>query len=356
MAPGLSLVTKRILSALFYGLSSMLIVIVNKLVLTSYGFPSFQVLGLGQVVSGIVVLYLAKLFRLISFPDLSVDTVWKVWPLPLIYISNLIFGLGGTKKLSLPMFTVLRRFSILFTMIAEYYILSVRASRFVQFTVYLMILGAMIAASDDLSFDLSGYTFILLNDLTTAANGVYTKQKLEAKSLGKYGLLYYNSLIMVLPIFVLTVSSGELAQAMMFKDWLDPVFLIQFLLSCFMGFVLNYSIILCTLYNSALTTTIVGVLKNLLVTYLGMFLGGDYVYSATNFIGINISVLGSIMYTYVTFRQRPTSSPITNVVKEDTELGQHSDQPDGKEKELSNVSSSAPTDPGLNPHNLISQS
>ncbi|KAK6990629.1 UDP-sugar transporter UST74c-like isoform X1, partial [Biomphalaria glabrata] len=232
----------------------------------------------------------------------------------------------------------------------------VRASRFVQFTVYLMILGAMIAASDDLSFDLSGYTFILLNDLTTAANGVYTKQKLEAKSLGKYGLLYYNSLIMVLPIFVLTVSSGELAQAMMFKDWLDPVFLIQFLLSCFMGFVLNYSIILCTLYNSALTTTIVGVLKNLLVTYLGMFLGGDYVYSATNFIGINISVLGSIMYTYVTFRQRPTSSPITNVVKEDTELGQHSDQPDGKEKELSNVSSSAPTDPGLIPHNLISQS
>ncbi|KAH9523376.1 hypothetical protein Btru_039865 [Bulinus truncatus] len=322
MDPGLSTLTKRILSALFYGLSSMLIVIVNKLVLTSYGFPSFQVLGLGQIVTGIVVLHLAKTLRVISFPDLSVDTVWKVWPLPLIYISNLIFGLGGTKKLSLPMFTVLRRFSILFTMIAEYYILSVRASRFVQFTVYLMILGAVVAASDDLTFDLSGYTFILLNDLTTAANGVYTKQKLEAKTLGKYGLLYYNSLIMALPMFVITVSSGELVQAMMFNNWLDPLFLFQFLLSCLMGFILNYSIIMCTAYNSALTTTIVGVLKNLLVTYLGMFLGGDYVYSAMNFIGINISVLGSILYTYVTFRHRPSATPAANVVKEDSELGQ----------------------------------
>ncbi|XP_059146839.1 nucleotide sugar transporter SLC35D1-like isoform X2 [Physella acuta] len=291
MDSGHSIIIKRVLSALFYGVSSMLIVIVNKLVLTSYGFPSFQVLGLGQIISGICVLHAAKVFRLVNFPDLSMDTIGKVWPLPVIYLANLIFGLGGTKKLSLPMFTVLRRFSILFTMIAEYYILNVRASRFVQFTVYLMILGAVIAAGADLAFDLMGYSFILLNDLATAANGVYTKQKLDAKGLGKYGLLYYNSLFMFLPTFMLCMYSGELVEAMMFTEWADPVFLLYFALSCLMGFVLNFSVILCTAHNSALTTTIVGVLKNLLVTYLGMFLGGDYIFSLTNFIGINIRSL-----------------------------------------------------------------
>lgn len=52
-----------------------------------------------------------------------------------------------------------------------------------------------------------------------------------------------------------------LTQGLAFNDWGNPWFLLQFLMSCTMGFVLNYSIVLCTHYNSALTTNIVGVLK-----------------------------------------------------------------------------------------------
>lgn len=298
---------KRIGSALFYGIASFMITVVNKNVLTTYNFPSVQFLGLGQMLATLIVLYIGKKLRIVSFPDFDLNTFGKIWPLPVIYVGNMLFGLGGTKELSLPMFTALRRFSILMTMIAELYLLGVRPSFSVQFSVYTMIIGALVAASNDLGFNLVGYVFVLLNDFFTATNGVYIKKKLDSKELGKYGLMFYNALFMFVPAIFLAFYTGELEMGYNYKDWDDVFFLAQFLLSCVMGFVLSYSVILCTQYNSALTTTIIGCLKNICVTYLGMVIGGDYIFSWINFIGINISVAGSLIYTYVTFKRKETS-------------------------------------------------
>lgn len=295
----------RLLAVLFYGFSSIIIMITNKLVLTSQGFPSYLTLGLGQMVVGFVLLLLAKICNFVRFPNPSPKVLLQIWPLPLFYFGSMVFGLGGTKSLSLPMLIVLRRFTNLFIMIAEYFILGVVATPFVQFAVFLMIAGAVVAASNDMSFDFAGYAFVLCANVCTCMNGVFTKKKLDAKELGQTGLMFYNSLIMMGPAFALTYCTGELGKAMEFGKWGEPVFLGEFLLSCVMGFVLNYAIIVSTHYNSALTTSIVGVIKNLFVTYVGMYIGGDYVFSLVNFIGINVSVTGSLIYTYVTFRQKP---------------------------------------------------
>eukprot|EP00730_Choanoeca_flexa_P015155 TRINITY_DN6891_c0_g1_i1.p1 TRINITY_DN6891_c0_g1~~TRINITY_DN6891_c0_g1_i1.p1 ORF type:complete len:326 (+),score=66.85 TRINITY_DN6891_c0_g1_i1:141-1118(+) len=295
-------VRSQVTSAFFYGTSSIAIMMVNKIVLTSYGFPSAPFIALCQMVFTILALYTARFFGLVTFPTYSHKVFWQVFPLPLIYLGNLISGLGGTKLISLPMFTLLRRFSILFTMLAEKWMLGVQPVLTVQVSVALMLGGALVAAADDLSFDMMGYTYLLINDLLTAANGVVLKKKLDSKELGNFGLMYYNCLFSF-PVALLAVYSDQerLQQVREFSSWHKPGFVLSYLASCIMGFVLTYSIFVCTHVNSALTTTVIGCLKNILVAYLGMMMA-DYVFSWPNFAGINISIFGSLLYSYYKFK------------------------------------------------------
>jgi hypothetical protein len=292
---------EKVGSAIFYAIGSFMITFANKIVLTSYKFQSYQALALGQLVITIIVLQIASRTRLIHLSSFDLGTACKLAPISLFHFGNLLFGLGGTQSLSLPMFTVMRRFSVLMTMYGELYILKKHKSTLVQSSIYLMIVGAVIAAYDDLTFDVNGYVFITLNNIFTAVNGIYTKRRLDGAKYGEYDLLYYNSLLTLVPMLIVTFFFSNTDNIINYNGWTNPGFLFFFILSSLMGFVLNYSWMLCTRFNSPLTTTVTGTLKNILVTYTGMVVGGDYIFSNWNFVGLTVSSVASVIYSYLTF-------------------------------------------------------
>ncbi|XP_034502817.1 UDP-N-acetylglucosamine/UDP-glucose/GDP-mannose transporter isoform X4 [Ailuropoda melanoleuca] len=277
----------------------------------------------------IMILYVSKLNKIIHFPDFDKKIPVKLFPLPLLYVGNHISGLSSTGKLSLPMFTVLRKFTIPLTLLLETIILGKQYSLNIIVSVFTIILGAFIAAGSDLAFNLEGYIFVFLNDIFTAANGVYTKQKMDPKELGKYGVLFYNACFMIIPTLVISVSTGDLQQATEFSEWKNVLFIIQFLLSCFLGhaaerllpcprFLLMCSTALCSYYNSALTTAVVGAIKNVSIAYIGMLVGGDYIFSVLNFVGLNICMAGGLRYSFLTLSSQ--LSPKQPVDEENTPL------------------------------------
>lgn len=299
----LSDTTKKLASALAYGTCSFMITVINKIVLTSYGFPSFNILGVGQIIAIVIILKLASLFRVVTIRGQSIKNR-KLWTLATFYLGNLITGLGGTKHLPLPMFIALRRFSIAMTAIGEFYVLNVRQSLSIVCTIVAMIAGSFIAAAADLTFNALGYVLVMTSNFFTAANGVYTKKTIDSREINKHEILFYNALFTLVPMILICIFTTSLEALRNFAHWGQPDFILAFLTSCVMGYLLMFSTVLCTHYNSALTTTIVGTLKNILTTYVGMYIGGDYQFNVLNFIGLNISLAGSLVYTYLSFASK----------------------------------------------------
>ncbi|KAL7058943.1 hypothetical protein AAHC03_012949 [Spirometra sp. Aus1] len=73
-----------------------------------------------------------------------------------------------------------------------------------------------------------------------------------------------------------------------FPLWSHPLFVLGFFFSCVAALVLQFLAFECTRLTSALTTSVIGVIKNIVVTYGGMFVGGDYFFTLTNFTGVTV--------------------------------------------------------------------
>eukprot|EP00668_Euglena_longa_P015432 GGOE01019512.1.p1 GENE.GGOE01019512.1~~GGOE01019512.1.p1 ORF type:complete len:349 (+),score=131.99 GGOE01019512.1:55-1101(+) len=282
-------------AAMLYALSGIGITFINKFTLSFFKFPSPAFVAFCQLVTTIVLVGALKALRYVDFEDVSISSCRRIMPMPIFFLGNAVCSLGGTKMVTIPTFSALRKFSILLTMILEKVMLNRTSSRGIQFSVFLMILGAFVASAQDLNFDALGYLYVMGNNLFTAGHFIVTKQKTEMASFGSVGSLFYCALI-ALPIsFVLCLP--ELHNVVHFSQWSTFSFLLSFVLSTVMGCLVTFSTILCTKVNSGLTTSVVGCLRNVVPVYVGMLQVFEYSFNGLNFTGHTISVMGAILYS-----------------------------------------------------------
>lgn len=111
----------KIGTALFYAVSSLGVIFANKIVLSTYAFPSVQTLAFLQFASTTLALKVASMLGYIKLLPISVRGVKSILPLSTCYLLNILTGLSATQNLSLPMMVLLRRASILMTMVSSLY-------------------------------------------------------------------------------------------------------------------------------------------------------------------------------------------------------------------------------------------
>jgi drug/metabolite transporter (DMT)-like permease len=284
-------------SVLLYMTSSFMIVIFNKVILTQYQFPSVPFLMLCQ-----------SIFSSVFFwTKLKQKANRELILVCLLNVGNVFFGLNAAGTLNIAMFTALRRISVMMTLIAQWWFLGKKSSKPVVITVAVMVFGSFVAASDDLTFDLFGYTFAMMNNFLTAAAQIASKYAFD-KGWEKETILFYSSLTSV----VLSGIKCYDFELTTFHAWNQTGFQIAFVFSIALGIMLNFGASWVIEKNDALTLAVSGSTKSAVMGLLvcfGLF-DPTYVFTWVNFTGLQISTIGSFVYVYYT-KVKPKYTPVS---------------------------------------------
>ncbi|KAG7672886.1 hypothetical protein Ndes2526B_g08358 [Nannochloris sp. 'desiccata'] len=299
-------------AAIFYSICAISMNFTNKAALMV--FPFANTLLLLQMLAALAVIIPLRMFGVIYFPPLNAIKARSLMPLTVLYAGNVSCALLGLRVLNVPMYSTLKRLTPLIVLLTKWRMTKDLPSRGICFSVFIVVLGCFIAGYGDLAFDLRGYTFAFASCMLQAAYLLLVERTGAKQGVSTSELLAYNALLSLPFILIVMILSGEAFSVL-------PVLhaaisqhgnmqIIGLLLICSLsGVALNFSMFLCTLLNSALTTTIVGALKGVIVTALGFFLLGGVKYkSALNIFGIAVNAFGGTLYSVVKYRARLSSS------------------------------------------------
>ncbi|XP_052200642.1 UDP-N-acetylglucosamine transporter UGNT1-like isoform X2 [Diospyros lotus] len=298
-------------AAVSYMACAVLLVMFNKAAISSYDFPCSNVITLLQLMTSCIFLYSLRNWKIISFADgneeskatnpatlVPFKTLVHTLPLSLSYLLYMLASMESVRGVSVPMYTTLRRTTVAFTMVVEYFLVGQKHSPPVICSVATIILGALVAGARDLSFDLYSYAVVFLSNICTAIYLASVARVGKSSGLNSFGLMWCNGVICGPVLLFWTFIRGDLEVTMNFPHLFTPGFQVVMVLSCIMAFLLNYCVFLNTTLNSALTQTICGNLKDLVTIGLGWLLFGGLPFDLLNVVGQFLGFLGSCLYAY----------------------------------------------------------
>jgi len=291
-------------AAVFYAFISISTTFFNKAVLSVYDFQCKNFILLSQHIFTIGILHIMRSVKLIDFPNPQFHKCIELLPVSLLYSLNVGIALSALSHLNIPMYGALKRMTILFVLIGESIFLGKHSSSQIKQSVLVIVCGALVAGAGDLEFDFLGYVMALLSCLSQTAYLLYVAKTGAETGINSFGLLFYNSLLAIPFVLVIVLYTSELSTVLDYPRLGDNGFQLVLIANLVLGSLLNYSMFLCTTTNSALTTTVVGQVKNAVSLLLGFFLLGGVTVTFVNLVGLILNTLGGIWYAYIKYDEK----------------------------------------------------
>ena len=213
-------------------------------------------------------------------------------------LSRLLWELAAV-----PMATVLKNLTNLFTISGDYFLYGKRYSVGVWASLGLMAVSALCGAATDLTFDLSGYLWQLVNCMFTAGYSLYLRGVMDkvvtltaSKSrLDEFSMVFYNNVLSLPFLVALVLLSGEWGSVLAEPALARPDFLAAAGVSSLLAFGISFASLWFLSTTTATTYSLVGSLNKVPVALLGL-VAFNVPYSAQSIASILVGLLAGIVF------------------------------------------------------------
>ncbi|KAI4368766.1 hypothetical protein MLD38_017283 [Melastoma candidum] len=285
-----------VIGALFLSVaSSVSIVVCNKALMSSLGFPFATTLTSWHLVVTFCTLHVAQRLNFFETKSVDMKTVMLFGILNGISIGLLNLSLGFN---SVGFYQMTKLAIIPFTVALETIFLHKQFSQKIKMSLFLLLIGVGIASITDLQLNALGTILSGLAIVTTCVGQILTNTIQKKLNVSSTQLLYQSAPFQAAILFV----SGPLVDRCLTKQNVfayrySPIVLGFIVMSCLIAVAVNFSTFLVIGKTSPVTYQVLGHLKTCLVLAFGYTLLHDP-FTSRNILGILVAILGMGLYSY----------------------------------------------------------
>ncbi|KAJ7959788.1 GDP-mannose transporter like [Quillaja saponaria] len=262
-----------------YCISSCSMILLNKVVLSSFNFNAGISLMFYQNLISTLVVVLLGLLGVISVEKLNWKLV-RVWiPVNVIFVGMLASGMYSLKYINIAMVTILKNVTNILTAIGELYMFRKRQNQKVWAAMFLMIISAVSGGITDLSFNSVGYAWQILNCVLTASYSLTLRRVMDdakkttrSGSLNEVSMVLLNNLLSLPFALLMILLLGEWEYVLNVDVVKLPMFWVVTTASGLLGLAISFTSMWFLHQTGPTTYSLVGSLNKIPISIAGIVL------------------------------------------------------------------------------------
>ena len=213
----------------------------------------------------------------------------------------LFTGMASLQHNSVPMVTVFKNITNIFTAVGDFYFFGSKVEALVMVAFGVMLGGAVFAAKNDVAITTVGLFWMSANCISTAGYILYMKFATKTVKLPKFGMVFYNNVLCTLFLLPVTLYNGEMKLFLQTKAIHTQGYFLKNSFAGFVGFFLNFASLNCVSITGPTTYAIVGSLNKIPTALLGWLVFDIQIKPQTWFF-IGVSMCGGFLFSYAKIR------------------------------------------------------